>query len=66
MPVPSVQVPGLTVNERPVYKQNKGDQYVYYWVFGEGRHDDGENWLISNNYDNWRHGIESPNMKSVF
>ena len=22
----------LTVNNRPVYKQNKGDQYAYYWV----------------------------------
>ena len=25
-------VPGLSVNDRPVYKQNKGDQYAYYWV----------------------------------
>ena len=24
--------PGLKVNDRPVYKQNKGDQYLYYWV----------------------------------
>ena len=69
----------LKVNDRPVYKQEKGDQYLYYWVFDQGRHDDGENWLVrqlqkknqekdnsincSNDYDNWRHGIESPNMK---
>jgi hypothetical protein len=70
----------LTVNNRPVYKQNKGDQYAYYWVgvicfasltifrfclqiFDEGRHDDGENWLVSVDYDNWRHGTESANMK---
>ena len=26
------QVPGLRVNERPVYKQNRGSEYVYYWV----------------------------------
>ena len=38
--------PGLEVNDRPVYKQNKGDQYLYYWVFDGGRHDDGENWLV--------------------
>ena len=29
----------------------------------EDRHDDGENWLISDSYDNWRHGIESPNLQ---
>ena len=22
----------LSVNDRPVYKQSKGDQYLYYWV----------------------------------
>ena len=32
-------------------------------IFEEGRHDDGENWLVSVDYDNWRHGIESANMK---
>ena len=48
-------------------------------VFDEGRNDDGENWLVrgiafhnlfkplndslSDDYDNWRHGIESANMK---
>ena len=26
------KVYNLTVNNRPVYKQNKGDQYAYYWV----------------------------------
>ena len=26
-------------------------------------HDDGANWLVSNDYDNWRHGIESPNLR---
>ena len=36
----------LKVNDRPVYKQEKGDQYLYYWVFDQGRHDDGENWLV--------------------
>ena len=34
----------------------------YLEVFSEGRHDDGENWLVSDDYDNWRHGIESPNL----
>ena len=24
--------PDLRVNDRPVYKQNKGNLYVYYWV----------------------------------
>ena len=32
-------------------------------IFKEGRNDDGENWLVSVDYDNWRHGIESPNLK---
>jgi len=32
-------------------------------VFDEGRLDDGENWLVSHDYDSWRHGIESPNLK---
>ena len=32
-------------------------------MFDEGRHDDGANWLVSNDYDTWRHGIESPNLR---
>ena len=27
----------LTVHNRPVYKQNKGDQYAYYWVAVAGQ-----------------------------
>ena len=38
--------PGLIVNDRPVYKQHRGRHYLYYWIFDEGRHDDGENWLV--------------------
>ena len=36
---------------------------LYRQVFSEDRHDDGENWLVSDDYDNWRHGIESPNLQ---
>ena len=37
--------------------------FLFLQIFEEGRHDDGENWLVSVDYDNWRHGIESANMK---
>ena len=36
---------------------------LYRQVFSEDRHDDGENWLVRDDYDNWRHGIESPNLQ---
>ena len=31
-------MPNTTVNGRPVYKQSRGGNYVYYWVIHEAIH----------------------------
>ena len=56
---PYVELPGRIINGRKVYSHYEGDDYIYYWRFDNG---EGENWLISDDYTQYRHGIESPDL----